>query len=93
VVELAVLGGRDREEVVLKGLKVRWGLGLRENLFVIDRETDARGAVERFVFTGKGWGHGVGLCQVGAFGMARAGSSFEDILKHYYTGITLQTAY
>ena len=93
VVELAVLGGRDREEVVLKGLKVRWGLGLRENLFVIDRETDARGAVERFVFTGKGWGHGVGLCQVGAFGMARAGSHFEDILKHYYTGIALQTAY
>ena len=93
VVELAVLGGRDREEVVLKGLKVRWGLGLRENLFVIDRETDAKGAVERFVFTGKGWGHGVGLCQVGAFGMARAGSRYEDILKHYYTGITLQTAY
>jgi len=93
VVELAVLGGREREEVVLKGLKVRWGLGLRENLFVIDRETDARGTVERFVFTGKGWGHGVGLCQVGSFGMARAGAAFEDILKHYYTGITLQTAY
>ncbi|HEY5906595.1 MAG TPA: SpoIID/LytB domain-containing protein [Vicinamibacteria bacterium] len=93
VVELAVLGGRDREELVLRGLKVRWGLGLRENLFVIDRETDARGAVERFVFTGKGWGHGVGLCQVGAFGMARSGSAFEAILQHYYTGVTLQQAY
>jgi stage II sporulation protein D len=93
VVELAVLGSRDREELLLRGLKVRWGLGLRENLFVIDRETDARGAVERFVFTGKGWGHGVGLCQVGAFGMARSGSRFEDILAHYYTGIALQQAY
>jgi stage II sporulation protein D len=92
-VELAVLGGRDREELVLRGLKVRFGLGLRESLFVIERETDGGGAVQRFVFTGKGWGHGVGLCQVGAFGMARSGSAFEDILKHYYTGIALQKIY
>jgi stage II sporulation protein D len=93
VVELAVLGSRDREELVLRGLKVRFGLGLRESLFVIDRETDARGEVKRFVFTGKGWGHGVGLCQVGAFGMARSGSDYADILKHYYTGVELKTAY
>jgi stage II sporulation protein D len=93
VVELAVLGSQNREELVLRGLKVRFGLGLRENLFVIDRETDAQGAVKRFVFTGKGWGHGVGLCQVGAFGMARSGSAFESILKHYYTGVELKQAY
>ena len=89
VVELAVVGSEG--DLLLKGLRVRWGLGLRENLFVIDRESDARGAVERFVFTGKGWGHGVGLCQVGAFGMAQAGSSFEAILKHYYTGVELRS--
>ena len=57
----------------LRGQRVRLGLGLRESLFVLHRETDAEGAVERFVITGKGWGHGVGLCQVGASGMARAG--------------------
>ncbi len=91
VVELSVLGSEG--EVVLKGLRVRWGMNLRENLFVVDRETDAKGQVERFVITGKGWGHGVGLCQVGAFGMALAGSSYEEILKHYYTGIAFQTAY
>jgi stage II sporulation protein D len=91
VVELAVLG--DEGEFLLKGLRVRSGMNLRENLFVVDRETDARGRVERFVITGKGWGHGVGLCQVGAFGMAQAGSSHEEILKHYYTGIALQKAY
>ncbi len=78
---------------MLKGLRVRWELGLRENLFVIDRELDAKGQVERFVFTGKGWGHGVGLCQVGAFGMAQAGSSYEEILQHYYTGIALQKVF
>ena len=89
VVELAVVGSLG--ELVLKGLRVRWGLGLRENLFVIDRETDGTGNVRRFVFTGKGWGHGVGLCQVGASGMAVAGATYETILGHYYTGITLQS--
>jgi stage II sporulation protein D len=87
VVELDVVGSEG--QIDLKGLQVRLGLGLRENLFVIDRETGPRGEVRRFVITGKGWGHGVGLCQVGAFGMAQAGSTFEEILKHYYTGIRL----
>jgi len=91
VIEMAVTGTGG--ELVLKGLQVRWGLGLRENLFVVDRERDAEGAVERFVFTGKGWGHGVGLCQVGAFGMAQSGSSFDAILRHYYTGIQLERSY
>jgi stage II sporulation protein D len=87
VVELEIRG--ERGDLLLRGLRVRWGLGLRENLFVIDRETNAKGAVERFVFTGKGWGHGVGLCQVGAFGMAQAGATYEQILRHYYSGISL----
>jgi stage II sporulation protein D len=87
VVELAVVGSAG--QLSLKGLRVRWGLGLRENLFVIDRETGLRGEVKGFVFTGKGWGHGVGLCQVGAFGMAQAGSKFEEILAHYYSGVKL----
>jgi stage II sporulation protein D len=90
VVELAVVGSTG--ELPLKGLKVRWGLGVRENLFVIGREMGRGGAVERFVITGKGWGHGVGLCQVGAFGMAQAGSTYEAILRHYYTGVTLAAA-
>ncbi|HEY3120527.1 MAG TPA: SpoIID/LytB domain-containing protein [Vicinamibacteria bacterium] len=91
VIELAVSGSDG--ELVLRGLKVRWGLGLRENLFVVDRERAPSGAIDRFVFTGKGWGHGVGLCQVGAFGMAQSGSTYDRILRHYYTGITLAKAY
>jgi stage II sporulation protein D len=91
VIELAVTGSDG--ELVLRGLKVRWGLGLRENLFVVDRQRAPSGAIERFVFTGKGWGHGVGLCQVGAFGMAQSGSTYDRILRHYYTGITLAKAY
>ncbi len=91
VIELAVSGTDG--DLVLRGLRVRWGLGLRENLFVVDRERDPSGAVRLFIFTGKGWGHGVGLCQVGSFGMAQAGSTYDRILQHYYTGITLQQAY
>jgi len=88
VIELAVIGAKS--ELALRGLKIRWGLGLRENLFVVDREREDTGSgVARFVFTGKGWGHGVGLCQVGAFGMAQNGASYQDILKHYYSGVTL----
>ncbi len=89
VVLVAVRGTKG--ELLLRGLKIRWALGLRENLFVIDREQGVGGGgVERFVFTGKGWGHGVGLCQVGAHGMAQAGATFEQILKHYYSGVSLE---
>jgi len=90
VVELAVVGTDG--ELLLKGLKVRSFLGLRENLFVIDRERDAQGKVRQFVFTGKGWGHGVGLCQVGAAGMAQGGATFEQILTHYYSGVQVGLA-
>ena len=91
VTELAVTGSAG--DLLLRGLRVRWGLGLRENLFVVDRERDPSGSVKQFIFTGKGWGHGVGLCQVGSFGMAQAGSTYDRILRHYYSGITLQHAY
>ncbi len=91
VIEASVIGSEG--ELPLRGLRVRWGLGLRENLFVIDRERDPDGNVRRFVFTGKGWGHGVGLCQVGAFGMAQSGSTYDHILQHYYTGIVLGRRY
>jgi SpoIID/LytB domain protein len=50
-----------------------------------------RTAVE-FVFLGRGWGHGVGLCQNGAFGMALAGETYDRILRHYYTGIDIVAA-
>ena len=45
----------------------------------------------RFVFTGKGYGHGVGMSQWGAQGMALGGKSAEEILRHYYLGIEITT--
>ena len=48
---------------------------------------------DSFVFDGKGWGHGVGLCQYGMEEMARSGVQWFDILKHYYPGINLMKIY
>ena len=41
-------------------------------------------------FTGRGWGHGVGMCQLGAVGMARRGHGYRSILDHYYRGTTIR---
>jgi SpoIID/LytB domain protein len=87
VVELRVTGSDGALD--LRGQRVKLGLGLRESLFVLHKETDPAGEVVRFVISGRGWGHGVGLCQVGASGMAREGRAFDEILKHYYTGIAV----
>lgn len=71
--------------VPLEGIVIRWSLGLPDNLFTIDRSVDPDG-MPRFTFFGKGWGHGTGMCQVGAYGMAFRGWSAERIVRHFYTG-------
>jgi len=91
VLDLLLVG--QEGQVHVTGLKIRQVLGLRDNLFVVDREVDADGRTTHFVFDGRGWGHGVGLCQVGAFRMAQKGARYEDILKKYYRGISLKKAY
>jgi stage II sporulation protein D len=87
--EVIASGGRAH----VRGGRIRSALGLREQLFVIDRKYDADGRVIGFIFTGRGWGHGVGMCQVGAYGLARQGWGYDQILKAYYTGIDLTKYY
>ncbi len=89
--DLEIIGTNGTAHV--RGGRIRSALGLREQLFVIDRIHDETGKVKAFVITGRGWGHGVGMCQVGAYGMARSGMSFEKILQAYYTGINLNRLY
>ncbi len=90
-VQIQVVGSRN--SVVLNGYKVRNALGLKDTLFTLTREYTPDGSIVSFTFHGRGWGHGVGLCQVGAFGMARAGRSYEEILKTYYQGVQIRKAY
>ena len=91
VIDLEVIGSQGTGHV--RGGRIRSALGLREQLFVIDRTYSESGRVTGFVFTGRGWGHGVGMCQVGAYGLARQGFTVEQILKAYYTGIELTRLY
>ncbi len=90
-VQMKAIGSRS--VVLLNGYRVRNALGLRDTLFTIRRAHDPSGRIDSFTFRGRGWGHGVGLCQVGAYGMARAGRSYEEILKTYYQGVELRRAY
>jgi SpoIID/LytB domain protein len=46
-----------------------------------------------FVIHGAGWGHGVGLCQIGAAVMGSKGYSYREILNHYFIGVTLEKRY
>ena len=91
VTDLEIVGANGTAHV--RGGRIRSVLGLREQLFVIDREHDETGRVTEFNFVGRGWGHGVGMCQVGAYGLAKQGWSAEQILKAYYSGIELTRLY
>ncbi len=78
----------DRESAEVAGLAVRWTLDVPDTLFTAKRlEPPHKEA--GWLFTGRGWGHGVGMCQVGAYGMAQRGHTYRDILLHYYTGVEL----
>ena len=73
--------GAPGSELVQGELRIRQTFGgLRSSLFVVKVEGGAA------TFRGGGFGHGVGLCQTGSIGMAEAGKSYRDILRHYYQG-------
>jgi peptidoglycan hydrolase-like amidase len=90
-VRTEVTGSRGKAE--LRALRLRSLLGLRDSLFHFDEERNAKGQLIGMTFYGSGWGHGVGMCQVGAYGMALDGATFQEILKKYYTGIELTRIY
>lgn len=76
--------GSDGRSVVVEGLAVRWTLDTPDTLFEARRDGDGG-----WLFEGRGWGHGVGMCQAGAFGMARRNLGYREILQHYYSGVEL----
>ena len=90
-VRVELIGSRGTN--TMNGYRFRGALGLRDTLFTITRAVSPDGKIESFTFQGRGWGHGVGLCQVGAYGMARAGRTWEEILGTYYQGVEIRKAY
>ena len=76
-----------REEVIGKELAIRKALSsshLKSSAFEIEKTPDG------FVLKGRGWGHGVGLCQIGAAAMAAQGYDYRQILSHYYVGAEIK---
>ncbi|MHB1070900.1 MAG: SpoIID/LytB domain-containing protein [Gemmatimonadaceae bacterium] len=83
---------------MLRGNEVRYVLRppggeiLNSTYFSLERENGPGGALRRLVIRGNGWGHGIGMCQWGAIGRARAGQDFRTILRTYYPGTDLGPA-
>jgi SpoIID/LytB domain protein len=88
--------GSKKTMIVGKELEIRRWLSpshLLSSAFVISMESNVEGEISRFIFNGGGWGHGVGLCQIGAAVMASEGFKAEEILAHYFTGAEVQKLY
>lgn len=93
-IEKVVIKGENGDYELTGDLNIRNKLGgLRSTLFVVEPKYGKYGLPEFFLFTGAGWGHGVGMCQTGASGMASAGYKGEEILTHYYSGVEITTLY
>lgn len=82
--------GRDRVRWIFRA--PRGGL-LNSSKFDVHLHRDATGRPVEVVATGGGWGHGIGMCQVGAMGRARAGHDYRAILEAYYTGAEVRDLY
>jgi SpoIID/LytB domain protein len=83
--------GTKRSFIIGKELEIRRALSethLYSSAFEVEKETDGS-----FVLHGKGWGHGVGLCQIGAAVMGNRGYSYDDILLFYYRGAEIKKVY
>ena len=91
--------GTLRTLIIGKELEIRRTLSeshLYSSAFVVDKEYKDEKEKElpsRFILTGAGWGHGVGLCQIGAAVMGEEGYKYREILSHYYPGSTIEIQY
>jgi len=73
--------------------RVRVVLGLNSSLFSMQKDIDANGKLCGVVINGSGLGHGLGMSQWGASGLAMEGYNYQDILQYYYTGVDMVNNY
>ena len=89
--------GTERSFTIGKELEIRRALSdshLYSSAFVVDRkDIGSDGVPQRFELTGAGWGHGVGLCQIGAAVMGEKGFDYRQILLHYYRNAEIKDIY
>ena len=89
--------GEKRERIIGKELTIRYALSpscLYSSAFVVEKhEINGDGYPAKFVLRGAGWGHGAGLCQIGAAVMGAKGYDYKQILLHYFVGAKIEKRY
>lgn len=88
--------GTKKTVIIGKELEIRRTLSrthLYSSAFEVQRHDIAGGVPQRFTLNGAGWGHGVGLCQIGAAVMGARGYKYDSILLHYYSGAEIRKVY
>ena len=95
-IEKLKIVGTHQTFIIGKELEIRRTLSkthLYSSAFVVDKEDIYFDIPQRFVLTGAGWGHGVGLCQIGAAVMGEQGYNYRQILSHYFPGTEIEKRY
>jgi len=95
LIRLKIVGTR-KTLTIGKELEIRRALSkshLYSSAFVIDHLEEKNGIPQKLVLTGAGWGHGVGLCQIGAAMMGEKGYSYREILAHYFSNTEIKRLY
>ena len=88
--------GKEHTLIIGKELEIRRSLSkshLYSSAFIVEKADIKDGVPQKFIIKGAGWGHGVGLCQIGAAMMGKQGYRYEEILLHYYKGAGITKAY
>jgi len=95
LVKLKIVGTK-KTMVVGKELEIRRWLSeshLYSSAFLVEKEDVQENIPQKFILKGAGWGHGVGLCQIGAAVMGHKGYKFDEILHHYFKNVILEKRY
>lgn len=95
LIKLKIIGTK-KTFTIGKELEIRRTLSkshLYSSAFVVDKIGENNNIPEKFILTGAGWGHGVGLCQIGAAVMGELGYHFDEILLHYFRNSEIQKIY
>lgn len=95
LIKLKIVGSK-RTRIIGKELEIRRTLSkshLYSSAFIVEKEIGADNVPVKFILKGAGWGHGVGLCQIGAAVMGERGYKYDQILLHYFVGASIEKLY
>jgi SpoIID/LytB domain protein len=95
LIKMKIVGSK-MSKTIGKELEIRRTLSqshLYSSAFIVEKGKESNGVPEDFILKGAGWGHGVGLCQIGAAVMGEKGYKFDEILLHYFVGASIDKMY